>query len=212
MSEVTQLDLDKPVTREHYEHAVSHLIEFLTGELSNRMDWCEERFRYFAAIIPEFDRYKTGYLDFAEVPQDADYAARLRDMRGKLLYYTAAGTITLEVTNEILRKSGLPEYHAPGKPTGLRLRINLTGLELNVAVPSKMEASAAANNSEAITWVRDHLQELVVSALDGKPSPEDNRYVPGSAKFVTNYQPEVYIAREEGPTIDSSQIVRPSYT
>jgi hypothetical protein len=185
MSDVKQLDLDKPVTREEYEDSVKRMIEFLEHDLKRRHEWCESRWGYFENVIPEFDPDATNDVDFSRVPADANYNERLDATRRKILFYAQQGTINLADANEIFAKGGLPEYGVDRK-TGHRVRIGMQYLEVNIGDVESLD--------DAKAYVREHWLELIVSLLDGKPV-EDSKYVPGSAVFDTSY--------DDGPSVES---------
>jgi hypothetical protein len=189
MSDVKQLDLDKPVSREEYEDSIKRMIEFMEHDLKRRHDWCEDRWRYFNNLIPEFSAGAVNDVNFHSVPADANYNERLNTTYRKLLWYARAGTISLNEANEIFVKGGLPEYGVD-KKTGHRVRIGMPYLEVNIADVESLDA--------ARQYVRDHWLELVVQALDGKPV-EDSKYVPASAAFDTGYG---------GPSAEGAQMAR----
>jgi hypothetical protein len=197
MPEVTTLNLNEPIDRETYERAVTHLIAFLENDLRRRMDWCEERFRYFSAVIPEFNQDAPGYVDFRQVPEDADYAKLLGEMRGRLLWYTNAGTITLDTVQEIFRSCGMPEYERPADKSGTRLKVYLRPIEINVA----------GTEREAIEWVNKHLNDFLIRVMDGKPPQDDDLYVPGSA--VADLMPQAETTRWR-PPVNEADILRPA--
>jgi hypothetical protein len=170
MSSTTTLDLEGTVTREQYEAAVISLCATF-NTVAEEMGWCGERHRYFAAIIPEYDYDREdgeSRVNFSLVPDDEDYAARIKGMRARILWYGRAGTIRMSIVNRGLNALGLPDYE--GSKSGARFRVYLT-LELNVT---------AHPDTTGRRWLYDHLREVLPAAMDGKPV-EDNRYVPGSA-------------------------------
>lgn len=177
MTEVTTLDLDQTVTREQYEHAITHLAAFLETTLRRENDWCEERFRYFRAIMPEFSQDSVNFVNLGLVAQDADYAQLLKDIRARVLFYTHSGTINLDTANRIFEAAGLPAYGIDTK-TGVRMHVYMPPLALNVAVDGVEEARA---------WLADNLLRLITDVMDGSPvKTDDNKYVPGSLAFDNN--------------------------
>jgi hypothetical protein len=177
MSDVKQLDLDKPVSREEYEDSIKRMIEFMEHDLRRRHDWCESRWGYFGNVIPEFSAGAVNDVNFHSVPADANYNERLDATRRKILFYARQGTISLAEANEIFAKGGLPEYGVDRK-TGHRVRISMPYLEANIGDVDSLD--------DARGYVTEHWLELIVGLLDGKPV-EGSKYVPGSAVFDTTY-------------------------
>jgi hypothetical protein len=202
MSDVTQLDLDKPVTREQYEHAISHMIQFLGDDLTRRHGWCDERHRYFANVIPEYRRSRESRVNFDAVPQDADYAKRLKYTRAKILWYVRDGdVIRLDEANEVFVAGGLPEYGKDEKLGGYRVRVALPYLGINV--------SGVESSPEAQEWAKQHMMQLIVDLLDGKPV-EGSKYVPASGVFDMNYGGANAIAVLQEREVREEDTLRPS--
>lgn len=192
------LNLSEPITRDDYFSSVARLTEFFR-ELADRTEWCSARHRYFAAIVPEYNAYARDNYDPALVPDDADYAARLRDMRARVLWYVSAETIDLDTANEGFRAAGWPLYAV--EKAGVRVEVCLPPLYVNVAPDGELPGNT-------VRWVRDHIGQLIIDRLDGK-RVRDNRYVPGSATISGNV--EVYFVSAERSGIPESDTLRPSY-
>jgi len=126
-SNTATLDLTIVVTRDQYKEAITKLLDEL-DRVSSEMRWCSERHRYFNAVM---DEYCDGDADFGLVPEDTNYAARLRSMRARILWYARAETIKLDLANRLFTAMGLPEYGG-GNKAGPRYRVELN-LELSVS-------------------------------------------------------------------------------
>lgn len=204
MSGITQLDLSQPVTMEQYNAAIAAMFEFLNGELKERFNWCSERHRYFTAIIPNSHTEDAGF-DYQtvidQVDPEADFAALLKEARGKILWYAMNGPINLATANEIFAACGLPEY-VTKRDEGVRLSITMPAFNVSVR---------AGNNNDARAWARDHFMEFMGRMLDGKPAQNDDLYVPGSVTFSGVERPYATAHGATRPPIDETDMVRPSY-
>lgn len=197
----TTLDLSGDVTREQYFASVEGLTEYLRS-LAYDMSWCSERHRYFAAIIPEYDSYAgETQINRSLVPDDSDYAARLRDVRARVLWYVNAGTIELEYANRGFAAANMAPY-VPEAKSGRRVQVFLPAFEFSVTDNGDTDAAIRV-------YVREHVTEMIVAALDNR-TLEGNRYVPGSAVFEQTGI-EVYVMRNDHNVIPSDMILRPSY-
>jgi hypothetical protein len=201
------LDITNPVSRPDYILAVTGMHDVLENTLKHRNSWCDERFRYFTAVIPDLDW--DGYpqhpeLNFDKLPEDADYAERLRDMRGKLLWYTKAEVITLDEVNEIFAAAKLPEYGTK-KNAGTRVNVLLPRFEVSLATGDLEEARGSIVNNFA---------EFLTRMLDGGQAKDDDKYVPGS--FVLSreltWSSVAPVPVPRHGDIPTSDTVRPSYT
>jgi hypothetical protein len=195
------LDLSRPVSRDRYMNTITGLYQFFEGELKPRNSWCNERFRYFEELIPELvvdrsNRHYTAELDFTSVPEDADYVARLRDTRGKLLWYASSTIISLSQTNEALQAAGMPGYKAEN--SGTRMSLELDNIRITVA---------ASTSNEARVWIQDHLTDFLTRMIDGKGPMDTDLYVPGSITFG---DPE-YIHTASLPSVDVKDTIRPGF-
>jgi hypothetical protein len=201
--EVQQLNLDAPVTREQYEHAVRHMVEYLGHDLTRRHGWCEDRYRYFAAVIPEYRRRREDRVNFEVVPQEANYAQLLKDIRARILWYVAEGdVIHLDEANEVFAAGGLPEYGKDEKLGGHRVRVALPYLDINVA--------GAESQEQANAWAQQNMIELIVNLLDGKPVEEgSNKYVPASGVFDMSYGGANAVAQRQARDVDQKDIMVP---
>lgn len=200
----TTVNLDGTVTRNEYMDSVTRLMNFWHRELRPRKSWCGERHRYFEAIIPEYvtpedEEYDSGKADFDKVPENADYATLLRNIRARILWYAKSGTISLAMADEMFRASGMPVYTIPGKPVGTRL----------VAYFPRVFFNASGDKDAAMEWAKTNFAESIVQALDGKPMQENNPYVPGSVVFDgetdIEFEPQV-----TPTTIRDEDVIRPS--
>lgn len=199
------IDLDQPVTRGRYMDTVKDLMAFLDGPVKVRNSWCTERYRYFMALIPgsSWDRDENDPVyTIGEPDEDADYVALLRTIRGKLLWYANAGTISLGTVNDAFRACGLPEYGKPKETPGFRVYASLPRLYFNVAADSEEAAR---------DWAYSNITDFITRMLDGKTPEEGDMYVPGSG-VMNGPANSVYMAMQEIPVIQVSDIIRPSYT
>lgn len=198
MSETTvpAIDLDTTVTREQYISAVESLLPVL-DQVSNDRGWCSERHRYFRAVmheyVPDSTRYEHAGADFSQVPEDTDYADRLRSMRARVLWYVRNDTISPEIGDRILTGLGLRLANQAQKP-GERVRAHID-VELNVA----------PGDSTARNWAEFDLPALIVRVLDA--SPDAGRYIPGSG-VASCYSTDRLSSRASIPETDTE---RPSY-
>jgi hypothetical protein len=192
MSETAPLNLDAAITREQYIDAVSNLLPEL-DTISDDRGWCGDRHRYFKSVLPEYtpDINYSANADFNLVPEDTDYAARLRSIRARVLWYAKAETINLAIANRVLTALGLSAYEISRK-AGTRFQVRVY-LNLNVT----------GDRYDAADWLREELPGRIIRALDGLPQPDDNRYVPGSAagsgasQFISRLDEEVAIPDAE---------------
>jgi hypothetical protein len=165
------IDTTKPVTREQYTAAIDRLLLAMDAVTDER-GWCSERHRYFRACIAEYTyNASTGRatVDYEQVPEDTDYAARLNSIRRRALWYTKAGAIHLEVFNRFMQALGVPGYDPNGK-SGRRFSARLR-IDLNVAPDGGQSQE---------DWVYEQLPAVITAALDNAGA-EAGRYVPGSA-------------------------------
>jgi hypothetical protein len=190
MTEIASLDLDTTITRDQYMNAVTRLL-IEANTVSSENGWCDERHRYFEAVVKEYD---LGDADFSQVPEDTDYAAQLRSMRARILWYAYAASISLDTANRFFAAMGLHEYNDHDKP-GSRFHVEVI-MELNVT------------GEGGRYYLQSHLASLITRALDGRLSEEDNRYVPGSAVITQRYVTSML----NEPAIKATDIERPSYS
>jgi hypothetical protein len=204
MPEIVPLNLDAPVTCEQYIRAIESLLPELE-RISINEGWCSQRHRYFAAVLPEYktieDKYGSvidGTFSFDSVPaeNDADFAARLRSVRGRVLWYVKDEVIRLGTANQMLTALGLPEYE-----------INTASIQFDVRLGALRLSVAGSNFYESAEWLRNELPSLLVRALNGQPQPNDNRYVPGSAMI----DPVRGVQQSRGSTIPDADTERPDY-
>lgn len=199
MSETTvpAIDLDTTVTREQYISAVEGLLPVL-DDISDDRGWCTERHRYFRAVMFEYMPVgvnERAGADFSQVPEDTDYAARLRSMRARVLWYVRNDTISPEIGDRILTGLGLRLANQARKP-GERIRAHID-VELNVG---------PGDDGSARSWATHGLPALIVRLLDA--SPDAGRYIPASA-VASCYSTDRLSTRASIPETDTE---RPSYT
>lgn len=190
------LDLNSEITPKEFRESVTSLVQFFT-ELASERGWCPERHRYFEAVVPGYiGEGQLGYVSEDYSPDDP--AAELRNIRGRILWYTRAGTVSLDDANRMFAAARLQEYVLGNKP-GHRVQVALPHFEVNIG---------AGDVTDAEEWAREHMIELITAMLDGR-KVDDNRYVPGSVAFtssgVSACQANSYTSIPEADT------VRPSY-
>ena len=189
------LDLSATVTRDQYVNAVT---EFVAGldRLGDSYDWCSSRHAYFHGIVPEYDRHAPSLVDFSGTPDNTDYAANLRAMRAKALYWVNRESATLSEANAIFTASGLPAY-APNPAEGTRIRFS-----------AEFEATAFVTGDFPEEWIRDHLAEILTTNMNDAKMDE-YRIVTGTAEVGITYGPYVSV---QPVTVDPGDILTPDYT
>lgn len=190
VAEIAILDLSTTITRDQYKESIIKLLAEL-DRVSHEMGWCSERHRYFAAVM---DEYYDGEADFGVVPEYTDYAARLRTMRARMLWYVRAETIGLDLANRLFTAMGLPEYDSNPK-AGARYRVELN-LELGIT------------GEDVTEYIQRELPAMITKMMDDRSSETGNRFVPGSVVILRPYVTRMSTA----PAINAADTERPSYS
>lgn len=196
MTEIATINLDAPITREQYQEAITKLLAE-ANRVGDFMGWCSERHRYFGTVIEEYSRYNDSFVDFTLVPENVDYAARIRSIRAQILWYVNARTITFENGNRFITAMGLPPYDGDNK-AGPRYTVEL-------------QLSLGITGDDYRRFIESELPNIITRALDGQPveavTNNDSHYVPGSVVISIPYFRQL----QSNPVINPADMEHPSY-
>lgn len=203
------IDLSGNVTREQYTDAVTGLVNHM-NQLSANTGWCSSRHAYFQAVLPEYDSGYDGLhshpranLDL--VPDDADYALLLRNVRARALWYVRAGIIDLSYVNDGFAAANLPAYVPSPDKAGQRVRVTLPAIEVTVT---------DAEYQAGMYQFADNFARLMLARLDRHATDDiETGYVPNSASFPasgrTYVRYEITSRTDNG--VDAADTLDPHY-